>query len=321
MGIKVLKAGLLTTIQDAGRYGYRKDGIIIGGAMDVKAYQLGNLLVGNTEMESGIECTLMGPALLFEEEQLIAITGGDLSAELDEVAIPMWRPVRVAKGAVLSFGQARSGCRTYLAVHGGLDLPKVLDSYSTYLRAGFGGWEGRALKTGDLIPFKSAAPVVPSDFNWSLSTKMYQESQDDIIRVIKGPEFELFQEKSIAAVFTEKFRISKEADRMGYRLEGPKLKLRKKEEMLSSAVAFGTVQVTAEGSPIILMADHQTTGGYPRILQVITADLGKLAQFQAGAHLSFELITLAQAQALLIAREQELKQLRQTLTFKYPVHA
>ncbi|SHF36581.1 5-oxoprolinase subunit C family protein [Pedobacter caeni] len=322
MGIKILKPGLLTSIQDAGRYGYRKDGIILSGAMDARAWKLGNLLVGNTEMEAGIECTLSGPVILFEEDQLIAITGGDLSPELDGIPVQMWRPLYVNKGAVLTFGQALSGCRSYLCVYGGFDLPQVLGSYSTYLRAGFGGWEGRALKTGDQIPFKSAAPAVPAHNNWSLSTQMYQQkSADDVIRVIKGPEFERFSEKSIAALFTEKFKISKEADRMGYRLEGPGLKLRKKEEMLSAAVSFGTIQVTAEGNPIVLMADHQTTGGYPRILQVASVDFAKLAQLQSGDLLSFELITLAEATTLLIAAEQKLKQLKQTLTFKYPFHA
>lgn len=320
MGLKVLKPGLLTTIQDAGRYGYRKDGIIVSGAMDTHALKAGNMLVGNTAEEAGIECTLMGPFLLFEAGQLIAITGADLSAEVDGIPVPMWRPIYIDKGAILSFGQARSGCRTYLTVHGGFDLPKVLGSYSTYLRAGFGGWEGRALKTGDLIPFKSAAPDLKVGFNWSLSPKMYQRPEDEVIRVIKGPEFDEFHEKSIAAVLTEKFKISKEADRMGYRLEGAELKLKKKQEMLSSAVTFGTVQVTAEGNPIVLMADHQTTGGYPRILQVVSVDLGKLAQFQTGDFLSFEIITLAQAEALLISAEQEFKQLKQTLTFKYPVN-
>lgn len=320
MGLKVLKPGLLTTIQDAGRYGYRKDGIIVSGAMDAHALKAGNMLVGNTAEEAGIECTLMGPFLLFEAGQLVAITGADLSAEVDGIPVPMWRPIYIDKGAILSFGQARSGCRTYLTVHGGFDLPKVLGSYSTYLRAGFGGFEGRALKTGDLIPFKSAAPDLKVGFNWSLSPKMYQRPEDEVIRVIKGPEFDEFHEKSIAAVLTEKFKISKEADRMGYRLEGAELKLKKKQEMLSSAVTFGTVQVTAEGNPIVLMADHQTTGGYPRILQVVSVDLGKLAQFQTGDFLSFEIITLAQAEALLISAEQEFKQLKQTLTFKYPVN-
>lgn len=320
MGLKVVKPGLLTTIQDAGRYGYRKDGIIVSGAMDAHALKAGNMLVGNTAEEAGIECTLMGPFLLFEAGQLVAITGADLSAEVDGIPVPMWRPIYIDKGAILSFGQARSGCRTYLTVHGGFDLPKVLGSYSTYLRAGFGGFEGRALKTGDLIPFKSAAPDLKAGFNWSLSPKMYQRPEDEVIRVIKGPEFDEFHEKSIAAVLTEKFKISKEADRMGYRLEGAELKLKKKQEMLSSAVTFGTVQVTAEGNPIVLMADHQTTGGYPRILQVVSVDLGKLAQFQTGDFLSFEIITLAQAEALLISAELEFKQLKQTLTFKYPVN-
>lgn len=320
MGIKVIKAGMLTTIQDLGRIGYRKDGVIESGAMDKDALLMGNLLLGNEETEAGLECTLSGPTLLFENEALIAITGADLSAEIDGAAVEMWRPILVAKGAVLSFGEALAGCRAYLTVQGGFDIPQVLGSYSTYLRAGFGGFEGRALKKGDQIAFKQEIPVLPERLNWSLSRGMYASLNPEVIRVIKGPEFDLFQEKSIADLFIKAFTISNAADRMGYQLEGPLLQLKTNKEMLSSAVAFGTVQVTAEGSPVVLMADHQTTGGYPRILQVLSVDLGKLAQLRSGQVIQFEMLTLKQAQKLLTARTEEINQLKQSLTFKYKNH-
>lgn len=320
MGMKVIKAGMLTTIQDLGRIGYRKDGVIESGAMDKDALLMGNLLLGNEENEAGLECTLSGPSLLFENEALIAITGADLSAEIDGVAVDRWRPILVAKGAILSFGEALAGCRAYLTVQGGFDIPQVLGSHSTYLRAGFGGFEGRALKKGDQIAFNQEIPVLPERLNWSLSPGMYTSLNPEVIRVIKGPEFELFQEKSIADLLIEAYRISNSADRMGYQLEGPLLHLKTNKEMLSSAVAFGTVQVTAQGSPVILMADHQTTGGYPRVLQVLSVDLGKLAQLRPGQAIQFEILTLKQAQKLLAARIEEINQLKQSLTFKYKNH-
>lgn len=320
MGIKVIKAGMLTTVQDLGRIGYRKDGVIESGAMDKDAVLLGNLLLGNQETDAALECTLSGPSLLFEAEALIAITGADLSAEIDGAAVEMWRPLLVPKGAVLSFGEALSGCRTYLTVQRGFDIPQVLGSYSTYLRAGFGGFEGRALKKGDQIAFNQVIPVLPERLNWSLSPSMYSLSNPQLIRVIKGPEFELFQEKSIADLLIKEFSISNSADRMGYQLEGPLLELKTSKEMLSSAVAFGTVQVTAQGSPVILMADHQTTGGYPRILQVLSIDLAKLAQLRPCQAIQFEILALKEAQKLLTAKTEEINQLKQSLTFKYKNH-
>ena len=320
MGIKVIKAGMLTTIQDLGRIGYRKDGVIESGAMDKDALLMGNLLLGNEETDAGLECTLSGPSLLFEKEALIAITGADLSAEINGTSIDRCRPILVPKGAVLSFGEALAGCRAYLTVQGGFDVPQVLGSYSTYLRAGFGGFEGRALKKGDQIAFNQDIPVLPERLNWSLSRSMFTSLNPQVIRVIKGPEFDLFQEKSIADLLIKEFSISNAADRMGYQLEGPLLQLKTNKEMLSSAVAFGTVQVTAQGSPVILMADHQTTGGYPRILQVLSVDLGKLAQLSPGQLIQFEMLTLKQAQKLLTARTEEINQLKQSLTFKYKNH-
>lgn len=318
MGINVLKGGLLSTIQDTGRFGYRKDGIILSGAMDTLALRTGNMIVGNDEHEAGIECTLIGPGILFESDQLIALSGADLSATIDNIPLKMWRPVLVRKGSVLGFGAAVAGCRSYLTVSGGFAVAKILGSRSTYLRAGFGGLKGRALQAGDYIPFRERYQETLHDFNWSCDlSAFYPDLNDRVIRVIKGPEHELFSAGSRQAFFEQEFQLSNESDRMGYRLKGPVLALETPQEMISSAVTFGTVQVTGKGDAIVLMADHQTTGGYPRIVQVITADFSKLAQLQSGQKIRFELVTLAQAQAALLHQEQQIKQLQQTLTFKY----
>jgi antagonist of KipI len=318
MGLKVLKAGLLSTIQDTGRFGYRKDGIIVSGAMDTLALRTGNLLIGNSEHEAGIECTVMGPKILFESDRLIALTGADFSPKIDDKPVKMWRPLFVAKGSILNFGASVSGCRSYLTVSGGFDIPEVLGSRSTYLRAEFGGWKGRALQTGDHIPFRKKYRETLRNFNWSLNpAKVYPDLNDGMIRVIKGPEYNLFTESSKQAFLEQEFLLTNESDRMGYRLQGAVLALELPQEMISSAVTFGTIQVTSKGDSIVLMADHQTTGGYPRIAQVITADFSRLAQMQSGQKIRFGLVTLDLAHAALQHREQQIKQLQQALTFKY----
>lgn len=317
MGIKVIKGGMLTTVQDFGRIGYRKDGIIVSGAMDRFALEIGNLLLGNASGEAALECTMIGPKLLFTTDHLIAITGGNLSPMIDGRPVKMWSPLAIEKGAVLSFGAPVKGCRSYLSVFGGFDLPKVLGSNSTYLKAGFGGYKGRALKNEDELSFNVTYKHKGDVFNWSADLKLYAGFGDDnLIRVMKGPEWHLFNEESKAAMFESRFVITKEADRMGYRLEGFPLATTEPMEMLSSAVSFGTVQVTPNGKPILLMADHQTTGGYPRALQVILTDLSKLAQMTSGQEIRFQPVTLEEARAALQQRVKQLKQFKQTLTFK-----
>lgn len=317
MGIKVVKGGLLTTIQDCGRTGFRKDGIIVSGAMDTLALTIGNLLLRNNVQEAGLECTVIGPVLVFETAQLIALTGGDLSPEVDGEPVQMWRPLFVRRGATLRFGPAVKGCRTYITVFGGFHIPKVLGSYATYLKAGFGGQEGRALKQGDIIGFNKTCLLSPFQHNWFVEPSVYVDLNDHTIRVLPGPEYDLFSEESKLHLQHGTYLISKAADRMGYRLDGPTLKLTRQKEMLSSAVTFGTVQVPPNGAPIILMADHQTTGGYPRALQVITADFSKLAQMQSGVPLRFKLVTLETAQAALHARAKDLRQLKLAIELKY----
>ena len=316
MGFKVIRPGILSTIQDLGRVGYQKSGIIVGGAMDKLALRIGNLLLGNSENEAGLEITLIGPALFFDKEQLIILTGADLSPSIDGNPVTMWRPVHIAKGAVLSFGKPVKGSRTYLSVAGGFKISPDLGSCATYLQAGIGGWQGRALKPGDYIPFKQVYTYT-GKFTWSPDLKLYPNAANQVIRVIAGPEFNLFTKDSIHAFLTHLFTINKENNRMGYRLDGPEIQPAEKKDMLSSAVTFGTIQVPPTGNPIILMADCQTTGGYPRIASVITADLSILAQKQTGSEIKFELVTLAEGQKYLANRELQLKQLKHTISLKH----
>lgn len=320
MGIKVLKGGMLTTVQDLGRMGYRKEGIIVSGAMDRLALEIGNLLLGNDISEAGLECTLLGPKLLFKTTQLVTITGGDLSPTVDGKSVNMWRPIIIPEGAILNLGTPVKGCRSYIAFFGGLDLPKVLDSYATYLKAGIGGYNGRALKADDELSFRKAYLPTGDSFKWTADLKLYPDFNNPEIRVMEGPEFELFNKQSISDLFNKKYVISKAADRMGYRLEGSALQLSQPKEMLSSAVTFGTVQVTPDGGMILLMADHQTTGGYSRILQVITADLTKLAQMQSGQQIHFKMVTLEDARSALLNREKQIKQLKQALKLKTSIY-
>ncbi|GGH88651.1 antagonist of KipI [Pullulanibacillus pueri] len=324
--IEILKPGLLSSIQDLGRFGYQKFGVIVSGVMDQLAHRLANLLVGNLETAPTLELTLLGPSIAFKEEALIAICGGDLSPIIDGKPVRMWRPIYVKAGSNLIFGPCRSGCRAYLAVAGGFDIPKVMESYSTYIRAGIGGFKGRALKGGDNIPFgqrsswanrmieglapeKKAAGVV--EFSWSVAPDVLPllESEPKL-RVMAGRQAHLFDHNSREKLFTEPFTISPQSDRMGYRLSGPQLKLETPEELISEAVTFGTIQVPSNGNPIILLADRQTTGGYPKIGQVITVDLPKIAQLKPGDKVRFQKVSQEEAQQLLLERELKIQQLK-----------
>jgi len=332
MCLNIISPGLLTTIQDLGRHGYQKDGIIVSGAMDTFALRAANLLVGNQETEAGIEVTLKGPKVFFSQRQLIAITGADLSPTINGLPVKGWRPLYVDEGSILEFGAAVSGCRAYIAVAGGFDLPKVMGSQSTYLRAGIGGLEGRALQLGDTLPCRGipdkmeaflrhlTGPPHESPWvqtNWSVDSSLYvRHEEPQQLRVIKGPEYLLFSEQSQQDFWRMAYQVTAQSDRMGYRLLGTRLSLATEAEMISSAVTFGTVQVPPEGSPIVLMADHQTTGGYPRIAQVISADFSKLAQLVPRNKIQFREVTLEEAQSLYIRQEKNLEKLRGALYFK-----
>lgn len=330
MSITVIKPGLLVTLQDAGRRGYGRYGIITAGAMDTSAYRIANRLVGNEDDQAVLEITWSGFAVEFHSNRWVAITGGDLSPSIEGVKVPMWRPVLIKAGRVLRFQQPVTGCRAYMAVSGGFDVNQVMGSSSTYLRAGIGGYEGRPLKTGDTLHAHPSMLLVVSseryldDYGGFLTAKWAVFSperypapgQETVIRVLKGRQYDDFDEDSKQALFGERFTVTPQSDRMGYRLSGPLLQLSHAKEYLSEPVALGTVQVPADGQPIILMADRQTLGGYPKIAQVATVDISLIAQLSPGAAIRFAGISLAEAEQLYTAHVRELRMLEAMIKLK-----
>lgn len=332
MSIEVIQPGFSTTVQDMGRYGYQKHGIIVGGAMDTVALRMANLLVGNQETEAVLEMTMKGPTLLFHDDLLIAISGGDLSVAIDGNPVSANRPVWVRKGSVLRFGHAQKGCRAYLAIAGGADVPMVLGSRSTNLRAAFGGLEGRPLQKGDRLPTKRAGPY-SSHLIQLLASRAGNESfrqanwfiaephaipfqHEPVVRVVRGEQFANFTPKSRHRFFDLPYKVTPQSDRMGYRFSGEKLELASPADIISAAVSAGTIQVPPNGQPIILMADRQTTGGYPVIGCVITADLPILAQCKPGEKLRFREASLQEAHQALFMQEKAFFILKQVLNLR-----
>ncbi|WP_426058648.1 biotin-dependent carboxyltransferase family protein [Hymenobacter sp. B1770] len=332
MSLSILRPGLLTTVQDLGRHGYQKDGIVVSGAMDATALRVANLLVGNPENTAGLEVTLMGPRIRFETNCLIALAGAHVSPSLNGQPMGLHRPVWVTAGTELAFGTPIAGSRACLAVSGGFALAPVLGSHATYLRAGFGGLHGRALQVGDSIP--CAGPTVTGQklmqnlasnesaatwqqARWTPQPELCPKPRPrPIIRAIRGPEYEQFSEESQRNFWQQPYTVTTEADRMGYRLQGHTLSRHTDAELLSTAVTFGTVQVPTSGQPIVLMADHQTTGGYPRIAQVISVDFSALAQVLPGQAIHFQEVALAEAQTLYLAQERRLHELQRAVAMK-----
>lgn len=327
VGVEVLKPGMLTTVQDLGRSGYQKYGVIKSGAMDTVALRIANMLVGNKEHEAALEMTLFGASLLFQQDALISLTGGDMSPTINGKSVHTYRSIYVQEGSILKIGQAKRGCRVYLAIAGGIKVSEVMHSYSTYLRAGIGGYGGRALQKNDIIYLKKM-----NNYNEEIWKRVRQESKvkgrfqesswtvhpelkseltaDASLRVFVGNEYDWFTDASKHILFSKSFSISTESDRMGYRLEGEPLELSNRKELLSAAVTFGTVQVPADGMPIILMADRQTTGGYAKIAQIASVDLQVAAQLKPGDSITFKKISHREAEQLYLVRERNMKALR-----------
>ncbi|KAG3106676.1 hypothetical protein PC116_g268 [Phytophthora cactorum] len=321
MSIEVIRPGLLSTVQDEGRTGFRRYGIHPGGVMDTFAARAANVLVGNSRDAAVLEMTMTGPELHFHENQLISLCGADLTATVDGLPVPLWRPTVILAGSVLRFGRCRSGLRAYMAVAGGITVPEVMGSRSTDLKTGIGGLKGRALQVGDKLPVGEASREAQATLYslslhaeknnrrmhapaWYLSSREWPAYQaDPVIRVMPGKDSVEFNKNSLERFHQERYVISPQSDRMGYRLEGAKLELGQPMDRLSEAVTYGTVQVPADGQPIILMADHQTIGGYPVIAQVARVDLPILAQARPRAKVAFKEITYEEAQQLFLEQE------------------
>lgn len=316
MSITVIKPGLLSSFQDLGRHGHQHLGVPVGGAMDVRAHRLANLLAGNDEDQASLEITLKGPQLRFDAASCIAISGADLAPALNQQPIPNNRPVIVQAGDVLTFGTRRRGLRAYLAVHGGFCLPCVLGSRSTYMRGTLGGLQGRSLRANDRLALNQAldstqAPAL-SEALWKIKVylpALLGNTHRRDVRIIAGPHADRFTPESWQQLLSADWRVAAQSERMGYRLDGPVLNLADTRQLLSEGTSFGTIQVPADGQPIILMADRQTTGGYARIAHVATVDLPVIAQTMPGEHLRFRDISLGEAQQLDHEREAAFERL------------
>ncbi len=287
--LKILKAGMLSSVQDLGRDGYRQLGVSQSGAFDAPALRIGNLLVGNDENAAGIEITLGQFSVEFSKKGWIALTGAGSHATLDGESVWTGWCYPVKAGQVLTLKTPIRGMRSYLSVAGGIDVPLVLDSRSTDLKAGFGGFNGRALKDGDVL--KAGKAAHPPQKSIGVKQLLFGNR----IRAIEGPEFHEFSEDARESFWRTAWQLSPQSNRMGYRLHGHELKRDTQREMLSHGLVPGVVQVPHGGQPIVLMADAQTTGGYPRIACVIEADLYNLAQIRLGMPVHFVKCTVEEA--------------------------
>ena len=305
MSITVLSPGLLTTVQDMGRVGYQQFGVSVSGVMDPRSAALANILAGNDMGEAVLECTMMGPKLRFDRACVIAITGGDLGPTLDGQPIPGYRALAVRAGQVLGFTAPKTGCRAFIAFSGGLDIPLAMGSRSTDLKAKLGGLQGRRLEKGDAIGFRSSVEALPRMADRALRPE-FAPQPVYTLRAVLGPQDDAFTQDGLRTFLTGAYTVTPEFDRMGCRLSGPAIQHRQTADIISDGIAFGAVQVPSSGAPIIMLADRQTTGGYTKIANVITADFRILAQLKAGDKVRFAEVSVEEAQNILLARRAAL---------------
>ncbi len=309
---EVLEPGMLTTIQDLGRYGFSQFGVPPSGALDIFSFRVANLLVGNPEGEACLETTIMGFKLKALKEVVIAVTGGDLSPTQNGEPMEMWRTHLLVEGDVIRFGKVRTGCRAYLAMGGGFVVPKIMGSQSTYLSGKFGGLEGRALKKGDLLyslhlqsPLSKLGLRFPGEWIPSLEKEVP-------LQVVPGPQDHHFTEKGFQTFYSSSYQVTPQCDRMGVRLEGPKIERRSdvEESIISEGLLSGAIQVPGNGKPIIILTEL-VTGGYTKIATVISTDLTKVAQLKPGDRVRFTPISIEEAHQLIRQREEWLRSFKE----------
>lgn len=318
-------------MQDVGRIGFREFGVSLGGALDSHALRVANLLVGNDESDAGLEITLGGLRLRFDDERTVAWCGGEFDVRVGSTSLPAGHATFISAGEELIVNPPKLGCRSWLAISGGIGVPIVLGSRSTDLRGNFGGLDGRPLRDGDLIPLgkirRSPALVTlrrgrqtaatekvsswSAPIDWTTTAKT-----EPVLRFVRGSDWDRFNPSSHLALTNETFAVSPDSDRMGARLDGPELKRNEDVDLVSEAVAPGTIQVPPSGKPIVLLGDCQTIGGYPKIAHVITVDLPVAAQLRAGDTVRFQEISRADAHRLLCERERELERFRIGLSLR-----
>lgn len=322
MSLRIIKPGVLDTIQDLGRWGYQHLGINPGGVMDRFTARMVNSLAGNEHHEAVIEMHFPAPVILFEKETLLVIGGADFAPTINGEAIPILHPILVSKNSILQFTRRSKGARCYLAVHGGFQLNSWLNSYSTNLKAGMGGIDGRPFQKDTLIHFRKSIPYHDSlrktgftILPWQADDQLHN-SPPNKIHILTGSEWNLLTEQSKEHLVNEIFTITPASDRMGYRMRGKPLETSTQKDQISSAVSFGTIQLLSSGQLIILMAEHQTAGGYPKIGHVISAHLPILAQLNPSDSIEFKITNHAYAEELLLNQEQHLLQLENACKFR-----
>ena len=303
--IKINSPGLMTTVQDLGRYGYQQYGVSVSGAMDFVAAKLANILAGNDENEGLLEITLMGPVIEFMDDAVIAITGAEMGPLINDMPIYMNKSIAVKTGDTLTFKGIKKGCRCYVAFAGGIDVPVVMGSKSTFLKAGIGGYEGRALKAGDILNIGIPAKL-PLSFSERKAENFYDYDSGKVkLRVVLGPQEDAFTSEGIDTLFFSEYSVTSNSDRMGYTLEGAAIRHRGSADIISDGISMGAIQVPSKGNPIIMMADRQTTGGYTKIGNVVTVDLPKIAQAKPADKIIFEKISLSEAHKLYKSLEEK----------------
>jgi antagonist of KipI len=325
MSATAVRAGFLTSVQDVGCAGFREFGVSLGGALDSFALRVANLLVGNDEGAAGLEITLGGLQLRFDDERIVAWCGGEFDVHIGSTALPAGHTAFLRAGEELKFGRPQIGCRCWLAVSGGIDVPLVLGSRSTDLRAQFGGFEGRTLRDGDELVLgkfrRSPAFAKATADKQTAATKSISSwtaphdwvspaKRDPILRFVRGCDWDRFNASTLQRFTSETFAVSLDSDRMGVRFDCPELKREDNVDLISEGVAAGTIQVPPSGKPILLLGDCQTIGGYPKIAHVITVDLGIAAQLRAGDQVRLSEVSLVDAHRLLLEREQQLELFR-----------
>lgn len=310
---RVVKPGFFTTVQDLGRTGFLRFGVPVSGAMDDFSFKLANMLVGNSPSDACLEITVIGPELEALSDTQIALGGGDLSPLVNNEEVAMWQTINIKKGDVVSFGKLRNGCRAYLSVRSGINVPLMLGSRSTYTRCQLGGVQGRQLKKDDILEgFDSANPLkhilaLPSDLIPNFNSETH-------VNVVLGPHLGKFTKEGVETFLSNPYAVTLEADRMGYRTEGPAIELKTRGDVISDAILPGAVQVPSDGKPIIMMKDAQTTGGYAKIAVVETSDIHVLGQTKPKDKVRFHEISLAKACDGLREYKEKLKTFEKELT-------
>jgi len=303
--LEIRRGGLMTTVQDSGRWGHQRDGVSVSGAMDRVAHRVANALVGNESTAATLEVTMIGPEVICLRDVVIAVTGADLSPRVGQQPVPLDQAVPLAAGSVLSFGLRRQGARAYVAFAGGIDVPVVLGSRATHTPSDLGGLGGRPLRAGDRLVLRQRGPLPSRRVSGPVTRLMAGGAR---VRILPGPQVESFPSDALASLTQSRFVVSTESNRMGYRLKGSSVPV-PAGEMISDVTFPGAVQVPPSGEPILLMADRQTAGGYAQLAIVISADMPLAGQLAPGDWVQFELTTRSEAIAALVEQERALQHL------------